>query len=544
MKLIVSIQLSLIAFLFSPVAFALVDMQGANYTETFVDMEIPDSGYNLRVERAYNSRTLYNGIFGFGMCSNFETKLEVLADGRLKRIECGSGQEIDFIPRTFSENDVQIGIKKIVAAMKKENPKMTASQSKAMEKKLAEDTLYRDEQNIKFGIEKTIKEDTVFYSVSNSADKIVYKKTHYQRDLEDGTSERFDLQGRITFMYDKNKNFIKFEYEGNKLTSVTSASGNKLSLSYYQTGKVKEIRGPRNLSALYKYDKINDLSYVMTASKEEYEYKYDALHNVVEISYPDKTKKKLGYNQDKDWVTSLTDRNGCVETYNYELSKTDPKNNFFSSVEKKCDGKVVNKSRYGFWFKDRKNKSSSFLTKLTIDINGAKSEIEYHDVFEKPLRIKRQNELTVYDYLANGLLKSKKVGNTLITYAYNKQNKVTEVREGKKFTKFTYDPRGNLTYAENSDGQKVQLNYDTRGRIVKLIDQAKRLINIEYDDKVGKPKMVERPGVGTIFVSYDSSGAVQKVRSKDNDPTVAVQVASAFNNLIEIVTPAGVQAGI
>ncbi len=519
-------------------------MQNANFTESWVDLEVADSGYNLRVERAYNSRTLHNGIFGFGMCSNFETKLEILADGRVKRIECGAGQEIDFIPRTFSEKDVKIGIQKILAEIKKENPKINARRLSTLEKKLIDDPFYRDEQNIKYGIEKSIKNDTVFYSISNNTDKVIFKKTYYQRDLEDGSSERFDLQGRLSFLYDKNRNFIKFDYDGAKLLAVTSASGNKLGFSYYQSGKIKEIRGPKGISAIYKFDKINDLSYVKSARGDEIQYKYDNLHNITEVSYPDKTVKKLGYNQDKDWVTSLTDRNGCVELYNYEVSKQDPKNNFFSTVEKKCDGKLVNKSRYGFWFKPRKNASSIYLAKLSLDINGEKSEVEYHETFEKPIRIKKAKELVSYTYLPNGLLKSKQVNKSLINYSYNKANRVSEVREGKKFTKFSYDSKGNLSLAENSEGQKVQLSYDTSGRIVKLYDQAKRLINIDYDERVGKPKMVERPGVGTIYVSYDENGVVQKVRSKDNDPTVAVQVASAFNNLIEIVTPAGIQAGI
>jgi len=118
------------------------------------------------------------------------------------------------------------------------------------------------------------------------------------------------------------------------------------------------------------------------------------------------------------------------------------------------------------------------------------------------------------------------------------------VSEGKGTTKFTYDKLGNLTYAANSGGQSVKLEYDMKGRIVKIFDQAKRLINIEYDERFGKPKTVERPGVGKIFVSYNSEGTITKVDSKNDDPAVAVQVASAFNNLIEIITPAGVNIGL
>ena len=62
---------------------AIVDMKNANYSNTWVDFELEGTGYDLKLERTYNSRTLFNGIFGFGWCTNFETKLEVTAESNL-----------------------------------------------------------------------------------------------------------------------------------------------------------------------------------------------------------------------------------------------------------------------------------------------------------------------------------------------------------------------------------------------------------------------------------------------------------------------------
>src|SRR5690606_33874930 len=220
------------------------------------------------------------------------------------------------------------------------------------------------------------------------------------------------------------------------------------------------------------------------------------------------------------------------EDYDYTISKSDPKNHYWSSVVKKCDGKLVNSSKYGFWFKPRPNGSGVYLSKLHVDDNGDKSDITYHDVFEKPLTIKKDKDTVRYTYYSNGLLKTKKENKKLISFKYNNQNKVSQVSEGKQVTKFQYNKLGNLTYASNSEGQSVKLEYDNKGRIVKIFDQAKRLINIEYDERFGKPKTVERPGVGKIYVSYNKEGSISKVDSNSKDPTVAVQVASAFNNLI------------
>ncbi len=85
---------SLIALLASLHSFAIVDMNSASYSNSWVDLEVPGSGYDLKVIRAYKSRTLYNGIFGFGWCSEFETKLTTTPEGGVKINECGDGLEV------------------------------------------------------------------------------------------------------------------------------------------------------------------------------------------------------------------------------------------------------------------------------------------------------------------------------------------------------------------------------------------------------------------------------------------------------------------
>src|SRR5262249_45700879 len=136
-----------------------------------------------------------------------------------------------------------------------------------------------------------------------------------------------------------------------------------------------------------------------------------------------------------------------------------------------------------------------------------------------------------------GLLKMKRERNRVVAFEYDKIcKKVEKVTEGKNHTLFGYDAKCNLVSARNSRGQTVALKYDPQGRIASLVDQAKRQVNITYEERFGKPKTVERPGVGTLKVTYKTNGEIQKVDSPAG-PYVAVQVAGAFNNLLEIVEP-------
>ena len=41
-------------------AEALVDTRNANYSDSWTDLQLPGSGYNLQIQRTYNSRSLLN----------------------------------------------------------------------------------------------------------------------------------------------------------------------------------------------------------------------------------------------------------------------------------------------------------------------------------------------------------------------------------------------------------------------------------------------------------------------------------------------------
>ena len=71
-------------------------------------------------------------------------------------------------------------------------------------------------------------------------------------------------------------------------------------------------------------------------------------------------------------------------------------------------------------------------------------------------------------------------------------------------------------------------------------DQAKRKLFFKYNEN-SRPIEIKDPEVGTLNVEYASSGEVKEVKpNKPTDRRVATQVASSFQNLLEIIRPAGV----
>lgn len=529
-------------------AHALVDMKNANYSNTWIDMDVPGSGYDLKIVRTYNSRSLFNGIFGFGWCSDFETSLEINAEGNLKVKECGGGLEVTFSPREVTKKDVDNTINSIISRMKADKKVgQTEAYYKSLQTQLTEDDNMRSEYARQYGVAVAVKEGTKFFANGREVENIVFNKTYYTRNLVDGTAQRFNLQGKLTHIYDKSGNFLKFEYDKDQIRDITDNNSRRLTFKFYPNKKVKSISGPNGLMVEYKFANLDDLSWVKNAWLKVYTYEYDDLHNLVKANWPDKTFIGLKYDKKNDWVTSFVDREKCVESYTYDVNPKDPKNHYWSVVKKVCGKDVVAENKYEFWHKQRAD-GQYYLQRVLSNTNGNTTDISYHEVFGKPLSIRRNSEKISYEYFPDGQVKVKASPSVRMSFDYDAQSKkVSQVistfynDKGQKTTskssQFRYDARGNLVYAQNSDGQKITMTYDNKGRIATITDQAKKVVKIEYEDRFGKPAVVTRPGLGTIKVTYKSSGEINKVESKEG-PSVAMQVASTFNNLLDVVAPA------
>jgi YD repeat-containing protein len=554
-----------LTFAFASSAFAIVDMKSANYSESWTDLTVPGVGYDLRVNRSYNSRSLFNGLFGFGWCSDYETKIEVTPESNLKLTECGAGLEVIYSAKNFNPAKVDTTIKMIVAEIRKKRPDLKADYVANLEKELKVNDFMREEFSRRMNIKGKVEDGVVYMANGKEAENVTLKSGVYKRTLADGTYQLFDAAtGHMTHMYDKNQNYLKLQWERDVLTTVADNLGRKLTFKYNASNKkVQQITGPNGLVAKYVI-KGEDLAEATDAKGKKYKYSYDDVHNLTRVDY-DGVYKALTYNKDKDWVTSFRNPKGCMETYDYQMSKDDPKNHFWSNVVKKCGDKITNQSKYEFFHRMRPDNTGAYLYRVRTEINSSVTDIVYHETFGKPISVIRDNQKTDYTYYDNGFVKTKREPGRTLAFEYKNScsklsllttqifddhpiadakptRKTAQAKSEKALktirTKFSYEPaKCNLLTAETSEGQSVKLQYDPQGRISQIEDQSKKLVKIKYEAKFGKPWVVSRPGLGTIQVTYKPDGEIAKVDSKEG-PNVAVQVASIFNNLLDIIAPA------
>ncbi len=537
-----TLKKSLIALSLMPMmAFGGVNLKNGNFYITYTDIVVPGGDHDLEVTRTYNSKSTDNGWFGFGWGSLYETKLAVSADGSVVVMENGSGAQTRFVPKEAI--NVELASKKIVEAMRsKETMSDVAVQS--LIKRLNNDAELRQFYSKKYNVQTVLAEGTILYSNDRGIQTIVKEKNGYKRTNSDGKTDYFDATGKLTKISDKNGYSILFEYQGEQLVAIKDTQAKQIMLEWYPDGKIKSAASAGDKKATYTYDSKGNLAVSNDVVGHTYKYEYDGNHNLTTISYVDTTKLQVKYDKNA-FATEVIERNGESTKYKYENNPKNPDFHYWTTVIKKPVDGAESTSRYEYEIKTKPD-GQQYTYKIATEVDGLKTETIYSECCSLPLKITRGKDVTTFEYNAKGLLtKKSSTRGEYVELAYDdKINKITKVVNNDGWTTFQYDKIGNLAKAVNSAGKSVLLIYDRAGKITKMIDQEKddaktrRTLSFKYNS-MGKPVEIEMENVGIINVAYDNYGEIKKVESKAG-AKMALQVTQAFQSLLSIVKPAGV----
>ncbi len=519
-------------------AHAGVNLKNGNFYISYTDIVVPGGGKKLEITRTYNSKATEIGWFGFGWGSEFETRLEPSSDGSVVIHEHGVGAKTRFTPKTAI--DPVAAATKIVTEMKK---KTALSETKSAEliQKLATNAELRHTYAMNFGVQSSLAPGSVLYSLDLGPQTVTVTKDGFRRDHSDGRQDFFNNKGQMVKISDKSGYFVGFSYENEQLKSIKDSQAKQIYFSWYPDGLVKEIWSAGDKKAVFKYEE-SDLVSSKDVAENQYEYNFDKDHNLTEIRYADKTKLKISYDPQTYFVAEVVDRNGEATKYQYGSNPKKPEDHYWTVVTKPgFDGKPVS-NRYEYEIKTKPD-GAQYTYRIVTEINTIKTETIYNDN-SLPIKIARGNHVTNFEYNQNGLLTKKTSSKgDFVNIEYDDAiNKIKKVVNNDGTTQFKYDSKGNLVEASNNAGKFVILLYDTRGKISKMIDQEtakpKRVLAFKYN-ALGKPVEIEMEQVGKINVAYDNYGEIKKVESSAGHK-MALQVTQAFQNLLSIVKPAGV----
>lgn len=399
-----------------------VDLKNGNFFYSWLDAELSSKNFFWQMQRSYNSRVNRVGYFGQGWCSPLETKLT-----------------------------------------RSEKPSKTI-----------------EIQNCGSG-------ESIVYQLEDkewkSGDQVIsFNDEFYILKVKGVTQLQFNKNGTLDAFWLRDEK-AKLKYQENRLNRIETIAGS-FTFVFDEDGKVTEINSSKGNVAKYVYQGY-DLSSVTNSWGNEFSYQYDKFGNMILAKWPDKSFLKLAYNTHRDWITSLIDRDGCIEHYNYKTKKTDDELKVTSTVNRSCRKKNFDEKTMEIVF-DKQNK----LKNVKKSVGTSWKKIEYND-FGKPKKISDNFGLAQffsYDKSGNLVLKQNSAEKT--QYVLNDKKQITQI---------------------NSNAVKLKLEYDERGRASRIIasyEGTSKELSISYIDITEKLKSLYLKDSGRINYSYNNDGDV------------------------------------
>lgn len=455
-----------------PPAHAEIDPSSGTFLDTWIDFHLPGPGMNLVIRRMYNSRSTQAGLFGFGWCSDLETRLVMSNDPAAPGasvIECGGGQSTQFIP--------------------------LASASKQEEKS--------------------------FVSLSLPIETITFERGRHQRVRPDGIVQYFDSKGRLDALSDGNNHYWKIQYSDTGVPRVlTDEVGRSLRFTANPDNRIVLIEWPGKAKAEYRYEDKN-LVRVKNAWGNSYSYKYDGQHNLIEIAYPDKTRDRIVYDKNRDWVVGLFARNGCTELLAYEI-KQDIQGHT-SRIARTCPGSLplITKREYKGTLRRSMN-AGNYRTESREDRGLASVS-----AFDRNGRMfESRRALGSFGFKIDDLGEVSEISKGPRRFNYLKsapddRTRTVIVRDEnfdqfgpyERPVRYQLDQRGKVT-AIDTRGQKYFMKYDSKGRLITVSDPKGVQFSLTYSGSNSQPSQIGKPGLGIVYFEYLPDGTLGKTETK------------------------------
>jgi YD repeat-containing protein len=543
-----------------------VHLKTGNFSVKHTDM-ILNLGYKIQVTRVYNSSTDYKGIFGAGWSFEYSKSLLVNPDGSIvtKECECEGRTNNVFKPTSFDETAKSASIQKITEVVQAMQS-MNTEDLFAYKKKLIEDRgFFIDEWKRLIDLGKLQPYQVPFGTklVSKNFRYEVITRTSDGYELVNGNTTRYYNVKGLPVKIISGRDVVTISYDQqDQLTEIRDQLKNVLSFSYVN-GLVSKVRSSGAVSETIEYQYSGDkLASVQKGKKPYYSYVYAGRDKKLSsFKEPDEDFTRIYYENDKEAKTkALVKKYGDSTIYSYEKKQLENGDRILtgssavyrSSSDEDEEDEEKTKASPASLVPSSKKEMSYYISNMedgfhynyrTISKDKGIEEDTYNNEEGYPDKIIKNNDLiTTFKYNAYGevIFKDNKRKTEEVQYdpvhgkilEYKHLDKELDVR---KWSKFRYKENGDLVYAENSEGKKVELKYDEKGLItwIKDVENNKELF-FTYNE-FNKPIEIREPNLGAINVKYSKGGEIEKVDGGDGGHKLALEVTQLFQNLLSVV---------
>ncbi|MEM7068365.1 MAG: DUF6531 domain-containing protein [Pseudomonadota bacterium] len=528
-----------------------VNLKNGNYYVSYTDL----INGNFEVVRTYNSRATEVLTFGFGWGSDFDTFLVVNSAGAITVHENGSGAMRSYLAPEVQGKALSKVIDAILDVYNSQSIFASETEVAKFRYKLSTDANFRRRLRTKYErmklIEPTVLEVGTRFTSASGFGSIIKTKTGYTRRTSD-TFERFDRDGYLVEWRRAKDNYYVIVRDSKKnILQITDHSGAEYNFESNDNGQVVRI-SHKDHEVFYKYDG-KALVQASDIAGNIFKYSYDDKYNMTEILYVDGRNFTIKYEEETSYVSEIKNKDDTVVLYEYgDIESNDEAvvDHYFTRVIDKVSKEDEEPSRERYYEYQIKSDDSGqqYNSKIVTEIDGYRQETQYNEC-KLPIRIIRGQRETEFGYDGQCRLTFKSNGYEEQWLEYDKRSgKISLIRQvdvdsrQEEATRFEYDVAGQLIAASASDGRKVSMVYNSDDQIVQLTDENNQVLHFEYG-ALNKPVKISIEGVGSIDVTYDSSGEIESVNSETGHK-MALQVTQAMQSLLALVKPAGVDLNL
>ena len=511
--------------------------------------------HDLTLTRTYNSQSTnsqstFQGIFGYGWGSEFETYLDVQGDGTVVVYENGGGAHTLFRPPVLSMAEIRTAVDRIIRAADQDGRFRADTDRRKRRDKLLRDAEERRQwwsHYVKKGLiePQHIPPGTVYRSSERGQQHLLRTHDGFRRTVQERRIEEFDNKGRLVIIREFSDGAIFHLVRDQKghISKIVNQEGQEWRIHMNGNGTVARIDTPTKKSSIYYYDGGHLIGSADLVGNR-YSYLYDQKINLNAIGYTDGSREIITYTGTEysggQFTRSVTrDEATTWYEYGYMYKRSDGEAYFTKVIRPSFFGDTTLVELHEYWIAYQPDGTQ--YTKRLRTTRGDKvvSDVTY-DFEGRPI----QTNSGDFEYDMRGRLIAKRDGNMFIRLSYNDQvNKVSKIVKHPlnnpnevKTTQYEYDASGNLITAYNDMGERIHLNYNNKAKIIRVEiiqpESESIVMSLTYND-LGKPETISVESLDTIKITYDADGEIKEVDITDSHRHRIIQVFQLFNSLEE-----------
>lgn len=474
------------------------------YVTTYQDLSIPVNGFQMAIDRIYDSTDKQVGTFGVGWQLSV-SDFHVTANGPL-----GAGG--------WTEYPTQCSLGLCFYAYKSSKPHYVTVTSPSGRQQVFDFTpqggagvLYFQGTTAFTGRPGTDTTSTLQVLGDTSAeykfDGNLYNEsgqiidpTEYLLTTSNGDKLVLSTQTGLVSETDLNGNSMTVDSSG-----IHSSSGQSISFVRDSLGRVTQIIAPGGQIFSYTYDAAGDLTTVNYPTGGSDTYTYDTNHDLLSAVGPGRPLFKQTYNS-AGRLTSITDANGDTVSVSSNVGAlqqvfTGPGGSPIVVDSYDSAGDLISQQETA------NNQSRTFT--YTYDENGRMLSVT------NPLGA--TTHLT-YDAAGNVTSVTDPNGNTTVA-TYGQFSNLTSITNPNGTTSsLSYDGSGNLTGVALPGGATMGFTYNSTGDPIAITDPLGRTTKVTWTSG-GLPASVTDPAGDTTTYTYDANGNLASVTDPAGDTT-------------------------